>query len=86
ILRQARLVESRKEGRWMYYRLAGDNAPSEVREALAWVTRSLSRNPRVGEDARRLKEILKRNPAELCQIQQGNVSKPGTRLTPSDKD
>ena len=25
ILKQARLVESRKEGRWMYYRLAGDD-------------------------------------------------------------
>jgi len=71
ILRQARLVEGRKEGRWMYYRLAGDNAPSEVREALAWVTRSLSRNPRARSDARRLKEILKRNPAELCRMQQG---------------
>ena len=27
ILKQARLVESRKEGRWMHYRLPGRDAP-----------------------------------------------------------
>ncbi|MCK8603708.1 ArsR/SmtB family transcription factor [Desulfoferrobacter suflitae] len=42
ILRQARLVEDRKDGRWVYYRLAGEAAPPEVREALAWVCRCLA--------------------------------------------
>ena len=27
VLHQARLVESRKEGRWVHYRLAGEDAP-----------------------------------------------------------
>ena len=34
ILKQARLVESRKEGRWMYYRLPCDDAPELVRQAM----------------------------------------------------
>ena len=41
ILRQSRLVEGRKEGRWMYYRLAGPRAAPAVRQAIDWVRRSL---------------------------------------------
>ncbi|UCE54987.1 MAG: winged helix-turn-helix transcriptional regulator, partial [Desulfobacterales bacterium] len=42
ILRQARLVNGRKDGRWMYYRLADEGATTEVKEALVWVKKSLS--------------------------------------------
>ena len=69
ILRQARLIEGRKEGRWMFYGLAGDDAPRVAQEALAWVNRSLAASPKIKEDARRLKEILKTDPAELCRRQ-----------------
>jgi len=69
ILRQARLVVVRKDGRWMYYRLAGDEAPAEVQEAITWVCGSLARAPRVRRDARRLKEILRLDPEELCRRQ-----------------
>ena len=41
VLRQARLVEGRKDGRWIYYRRAGESAPSEATEAIAWVKASL---------------------------------------------
>lgn len=70
ILRQAGLVESRKEGRWMYYRwpepvergtLAGS--------ALAWVRESLSPTPAIRGDDRRMKEILKIDPERLCSLQ-----------------
>lgn len=66
VLKSARLVESRKKGRWNYYRLAGENAPDEVREAVAWVLRSLNDAPDIAEDRRRLKMILRINPEELC--------------------
>ena len=69
ILRQARLVEGRKQGLWKYYRLAGDGAPLEVREAIAWAYSSLSESPEVAEDARRLEQILALDPNELCRIQ-----------------
>ncbi len=34
ILQQARLVESRKQGRWAYFRLADDDAPQVAHDAL----------------------------------------------------
>ena len=69
ILYQAGLVESRKEGRWIYYRLPDRAAPVAVREALHWIERSLADNPRVAEDGKRLKKILKMDPVELCKRQ-----------------
>ena len=66
ILRQARLVQARKEGRWMYYRLPGKSAPAPVRDAIAWVKKSLARNNRIRMDADRLKEILAVDRETLC--------------------
>jgi len=69
VLRQARLVDGRKEGRWMYYRLADERASVVVKEAIAWVKRSLSGNERILEDMNRLKEILKIDREVLCSRQ-----------------
>lgn len=67
ILHEARLVEARKDGRWMYYRLAGEEAPAEAREAFAWVCRSLRRSPEITQDAKRIREILRMDPEALCK-------------------
>ncbi len=56
VLRQARLVEARKDGRWIYYRLAGDQASPDIKEALKWLSRSLANDLQVRKDAGRLKE------------------------------
>ncbi|MCI0534778.1 MAG: metalloregulator ArsR/SmtB family transcription factor [Verrucomicrobiales bacterium] len=69
ILSQAGLVDSRKEGRWIYYKLPGKDAPVEVRDVIDWVQKSLDDNPRVAEDQKALKGILKQDPAELCRKQ-----------------
>jgi ArsR family transcriptional regulator len=69
LLRQAGLVDSRKEGRWVHYALPGRNAPRTVREALQWVERSLADDPRVVEDAKTLQKILRMDPAEICKRQ-----------------
>jgi len=69
ILRQAGLVASRKEERWVYYRLPDEEAPVTVREALGWALDSLQRDPQVREDRRHLQSILKTDPGELCRIQ-----------------
>lgn len=69
VLYHAGLVESRKEGRWIYYQLPGKQAPVEVREALAWIEKSLANTQQVAEDGQRLKKILKQDPAELCKRQ-----------------
>ena len=69
ILYQAGLVEARKEGRWMYYRLPGKEAPATVRRAIDWVAQSVNGAPRVAEDTARLKKILAMDPVELCKRQ-----------------
>jgi DNA-binding transcriptional ArsR family regulator len=69
ILYQAGLVEARKEGRWMFYRLAGKEASSVVRRALAWVCGAGQDMPEVAADAARLQKVLAMDPAELCKRQ-----------------
>ncbi len=71
ILTQARLVENRKDGRWRYYRLVGDDAPLEVQNAISWVSSSISKAPKIRRDAERLAEILRIDPEELCRMQSG---------------
>ena len=66
ILKGARLAESRKEGRWIYYRLPGDDAPAMVQQAIQWASRSLNSDRRIVDDRTRLKEILEIDPSELC--------------------
>lgn len=65
VLHRAGLVESRKEGRWIYYSLP-DNSPSPVREAIEWVTDCLKDDAMVLDDAKRLKAIGKMDKEELC--------------------
>lgn len=69
ILYQAGLVESRKDGRWIYYQLPEKEAPVEVREALDWVEKALAKSAHVLADNKRLKTILRQNPADLCKRQ-----------------
>ena len=66
ILKQARLVESRKEGRWMYYRLPCDEAPEMVRQAMTWVFEHLGNDPHTLRDEQKLEEICQVDPHALC--------------------
>jgi ArsR family transcriptional regulator, arsenate/arsenite/antimonite-responsive transcriptional repressor len=68
ILKQARLVGSRKEGRWMFYRLA-DDATAEAREMTALVAQLLADDAQEREDTKRMKQILKMDRDELCRKQ-----------------
>ena len=72
ILRQAHLVEARKDGRWMHYRLSGRGESKAVRNALAWVCRNLAETPQVQEDTRKLKSILQMDREKLCRKQARN--------------
>ena len=68
ILKQAGLVESRKKGRWVYYRLPDiAEAPVLCRQALSWVYGAVSTDPLILEDQRQLKDVLKFDPEELCK-------------------
>lgn len=66
ILRNARLIESRKQGRWMYYRLSGDNASEQITTALQWLRQAYEQSAQYMEDRKRLEEILSIDPEILC--------------------
>ena len=66
VLYQAGLVGSRKEGRWMYYRLAGRGAPPCVRDAIRWVHKCLEKDPQVLADGKRLGQVRRMSKEDLC--------------------
>jgi DNA-binding transcriptional ArsR family regulator len=69
ILHHAGLILSRKSERWVYYRLADKTAAVVVREALDWVHKSLAKTDETKVDAKKLKQILKTDLAEICRRQ-----------------
>ncbi len=72
LLRDAGLLESRKQGRWIYCRLPRNFTSSVAQGALNWLRESLATDIRFRDDAARLKAILKINPEQLCQKQRKN--------------
>ncbi len=71
ILKQARLVESRKCGKWVYYSLPG-SAPAAVAEAIKWVRKHLVSEATVIRDAKNLKLIIKQHPLDVCGKQKAS--------------
>jgi ArsR family transcriptional regulator len=69
ILKQARLIDGRKDGRWMYYRLADEDAPQAAHDALRWTLHTLKGDKRIRADATRLQQILAMDPEVLCSQQ-----------------
>jgi ArsR family transcriptional regulator, arsenate/arsenite/antimonite-responsive transcriptional repressor len=65
ILQNAGLVRSRKDGRWVYYRLA-DPFPSLLHQ---WLTVSFLDSPKIKADRSSLRAILACEPDELCRQQ-----------------
>ncbi|MEK6777070.1 MAG: metalloregulator ArsR/SmtB family transcription factor [bacterium] len=70
ILRQARLVECRKDGRWIYYSLANDKAPPAARAAIEWICNTVAKDPKIRDDVKHLNQILKMDPETVCRLQQ----------------
>ncbi len=67
ILQQAGLVESRKQGRWVYYRLPQKPTPC-IREALRWVHTTLEGKTQIRHDAKRLAAVNKMDVEKLCDL------------------
>ena len=67
ILHQAGLVETRKDGRWIYYRLADEGERPCVQQALVMTLDCLTRDAQICEDAKRLKCVRKMTREELCR-------------------
>jgi len=67
LLKNARLVKARKDGRWMYYRLnRGQEASKIVAQALDWIVQSVSDEPGIKADREKLARILSVSLAAAC--------------------
>jgi DNA-binding transcriptional ArsR family regulator len=69
ILRQANLVESRKQGRWMYYSLADNYAPVQIKQAIDWVISNAANDLKIQQDKKKLHKLLTIDKEELCKMQ-----------------
>ncbi len=69
ILKEAGLVESRKKGRWVYYRLSESDARGVPMAALDLILATAQNTQTARADRKRLKSILKCDPEELCERQ-----------------
>jgi DNA-binding transcriptional ArsR family regulator len=70
ILRQAGLVETRKEGRWIYYRLP-DREAQTVREILDWLEKHLKYDKIILGDVKKLRQMQKISRDQLCKCYRG---------------
>lgn len=69
VLIAAGLVQSRKEGRWVYYSLHRENA--DLTELIDWVNVQITTDDDIETDARTLEKILACEPEDLCRKQRG---------------
>ncbi|MEI6788362.1 MAG: metalloregulator ArsR/SmtB family transcription factor [bacterium] len=67
ILRAARLVESRKDGRWMYYRLSREFRTPSTRKLLALMFEDFEGTARIVEDQKHLKAICNEGMESVCR-------------------
>jgi DNA-binding transcriptional ArsR family regulator len=67
ILHQADLVESRKKGRWVFYRLPAEASGSFPRKMLEVTFDRLKEDPVIHADRAKLDEINKIDVEELCR-------------------
>lgn len=67
LLRAARLVESRKDGRWMYYRLSKEFRAPSTGEMVALLFKELESKGRIAADRQRLVEICGESMESLCR-------------------
>ena len=65
ILKQAGLVEARKEGRWIYYRLPSRDGL----KTMQWIMRALANAQDIVEDDKRLKSITCADLEIMCKKQ-----------------
>lgn len=67
ILLRAGLVEMRKDGKWIYYRLAGPEASPPLRDIIQWLQEYLKDSAMITKDVERAQVVLNMDKDELCE-------------------
>jgi len=70
ILKQAGLIQSRKQGRWIYFFLPPQPQP-EINAAFVWLNQCWQDDLSLKSDQIKIKQILLIDPVELCRRQNG---------------
>ena len=60
VLRQARLIESSKHGKWVYYHLADKSGSDMVKSSLNMLVENLKNHPAIMRDSEHIKKVLER--------------------------
>ena len=68
ILSSSGIIENRKSGRWVFFRLKKGGIPAVV---LAWLKAELSESTDYKLDLKALKKITASEPEEICRKQRG---------------
>lgn len=73
VLQNAGLLKSRKEGRWIYYRLS---PPADAGPVFQWLDASFTASPELQADLKALDEIVSVTREDLCRKQRGEACCP----------
>lgn len=67
ILRSARLIDSRKSGRWMYYRLSKEFRSASAGKTLFLLFKDMKNTDQIVKDQKRLKRICNEGLDAICR-------------------
>ena len=73
VLQHAGLVESRKEGRWVYYRLT---QPGNMAPVGQWLEQTFTESEQLQQDAQELERIIGITREALCRTRRADVRAP----------
>ena len=73
VLQNAGLLKSRKEGRWVYYRMA---PPADAGPVFKWLDAAFAASPELQADVKALDEIVSVTREDLCRKQRGEACCP----------
>jgi ArsR family transcriptional regulator, arsenate/arsenite/antimonite-responsive transcriptional repressor len=79
LLISAGLVASRKDGRWVYYRLRHDR--DAFNPVFEWMKNEFAGDQEIRKDKKRLAEITALDPEELCRKQRGEACCPTNQVS-----
>ncbi len=71
VLVQSGLVQSHKDGKWTYYQLSKAKNPTIIRQTLKWLATAMDEDEQSRADIKRMDQIRRQDPAQLCEITYG---------------